>query len=433
MLFPRPPAVYRRLMRARAGLRRVGAIALALGLPALVASTARAQAVCSFDAATATVQVTLAGGAPATIARDGNAIAVDGAPCGGATVNNTDTIAVTGSGAGLEDDLTLDLSGGSFAPGKTDEGDDDPEIELAMDLPGGGVLRIAGGPGADVLALGTAGANLNADEAVPDVDVTLAGPAAWELAGRQGPDVLRITGGAGTGAPATGVTVDGGTGADLVVAGGGGSDLDGGGGNDTLSYAAASAVRADLSKGTARPAGAAHDVLAGFENLIGSPGADLLVGDGAPNRVEGGGGRDVLDGRRGDDVLKGGKGRDAVDMRDAPSGVTVNLRTGAATGFGRDTLLGIEDVVGTDRADVLIGSEGANELVGRGGPDALRGNAGRDRLVGGLGNDVLEGGPDADTLEGGRGRDQLDGGLGRDTCAPGPDPDAWTACEVVRL
>lgn len=435
MLSPRPVAVYRRAMRARTRLAR-GALALVLGSGAptwWTATPAHAQATCSFNAGTATVEVTLVAGAPAAISRQGDAIALDGVPCDTATVTNTDTIDVTGSGVGQEDDLTIDLSGGPLAPGQTDEGDGDSEIELAADLPGGGVLRIAGGPGADVVALGTAGANLNAEEGVGDVDVTLSGPAAWEVMGRQGADVLRVAGGAGTGAPATGVAVLGGAGADLVVAGGGGSDLDGGAGTDTLSYAGASSVRVDLARGTARPAGASADDLAGFERLIGSPGPDVLLGDGGPNRIEGGGGRDVLDGRKGDDVLKGGKARDRVDMRDAPSGVTVNLTTGAASGFGNDSLVGIEDVIGTARRDVLVGSGGANELVGRGGPDTLRGSAGRDRLVGGLGNDVLEGGAEADTLEGGRGRDQLNGGDGRDTCVPGPDPDAWTACEVVKL
>jgi Ca2+-binding RTX toxin-like protein len=46
---------------------------------------------------------------------------------------------------------------------------------------------------------------------------------------------------------------------------------------------------------------------------------------------------------------------------------------------------------------------------------------------------VLLGNADRDRLEGGRGKDQLNGGDGRDTCVPGPDPDSWTACEVVKL
>ncbi len=230
---------------------------------------------------------------------------------------------------------------------------------------------------------------------------------------------LRPSGEAGEADQLVGIEVlAGGSGDDALVGAGMNEVLIGGPGDDRL-------------EGSSGRDGLRGDD--GADVLIGGREPDVLLGDGGPNRIEGGGGRDVLDGRKGDDVLKGGKARDRVDMRDAPSGVTVNLTTGAASGFGNDSLVGIEDVIGTDRRDVLVGSEGANELVGRGGPDTLRGSAGRDRLVGGLGNDVLEGGAEADTLEGGRGRDQLNGGDGRDTCVPGPDPDAWTACEVVKL
>lgn len=406
-----------------------------LGALWVPAPSASAQATCSFNPGTGTVQVTLVGSAAATISRQGDAVAVDGVACDTATVSNTDTIQVTGSGVGQPDDLTIDLAGGAFAPGaEGDEGDGgDPEIEFTVDLPGGGVLRVAGTAAEDALTLGSGGANLNAAEAVGDADVTLTGPASWELAGRQGADVLRLSGGQGTGGPASGADALGGTGQDLILAGAGGGELDGGGATDTVSFGQASPVRADLSKGTARQAGLPADELRNVENLIGSRGADVLIGDGGDNRLEGGRGRDRLDGGKGDDVLKGGLARDAVDLRAASAGVTVNLAAGRAEGMGEDTLIGIEDAIGTDRADVLVGSDGANGLQGRGGHDDLRGNAGRDELLGGLGGDVLTGGDDADVLEGGKGRDQLNGGDGRDTCVPGPDPDAWTSCEIVKL
>jgi Ca2+-binding RTX toxin-like protein len=430
-----PADVYRRGMRARARVLAAGGLPLVLALAAwgLAAPVALAQATCAFNAGTATVQVTLAAGAAATISRVGDAIAVDGTPCGAATVTNTDTVQVTGSGS--EDDLTIDLSGGPFAPGKSAEGDGgEAEIEFAVDLSGGGVLTIAGSSGADALTLGSGGANLNADEAVGDADVALSGPAGWQLSGRQGADELKLSGGDGTGAAVTGQAALGGTGDDRILAGAGGATLDGGGGTDTVSYAGSAVpVRADLAKGTARREGLATDTLAGFEDLVGSAKADVLVGDAGANRLEGGRGRDRLVASKGDDVLKGGLGRDVLDLRQAKVPVTVNLGAGTASGLGKDTLIGIEDAIGSDRHDVLIGSAGRNELIGRAGADEIRGGAGRDRLVGGLGNDDLEGGEDADTLEGGKGRDQLNGGDGRDTCVPGPDPDAWTSCEVVKL
>jgi Ca2+-binding RTX toxin-like protein len=423
-------------MRARARVLGAGGLPLLFVLAAwgLAAPVALAQTTCTFDAGTATVQVTLAAGAAVSISRAGDAIAVDGVACDTATVTNTDTVQVTGTGAGQEDDLTIDLSGGPFAPGASAEGDGgDAEIEFAVDLPGGGVLRVLAGSTDDALTLGSDGANLNAGEAVGDVDVTLAGPAAWELRGGDGGDVLSLVGGDGAGDPVVGATLRGEAGDDRVLAGPGGSTLSGGEGRDTLSYAAAASVRVDLAGGLADPRGGTPDSIAAFEDLIGSRGDDILIGDGGDNRLEGLGGSDRLDGRKGDDLLKGGKGRDVLDMRLATAAVTVNLKAGTANGAGEDTLRGIEDAIGSDRRDVLIGSDGPNEFLGGGGPDEIRGGAGRDRLAGGLGNDDLEGGDDADTLEGGKGRDQLDGGDGRDTCVPGPDPDAWTSCEVLKL
>ena len=133
-----------------------------------------------------------------------------------------------------------------------------------------------------------------------------------------------------------------------------------------------------------------------------------------------------------------------------------------------DTLVGIENLTGSQGSDTLIGNAGANVLAGWGGNDTLRGGAGADTLDGGtgtdtatyytsaagvtvdlaagtasggdaqgdtligienltgsnLGNDTLSGNAGAnilagwggsDVLRGGAGADTLDGGLGTDT------------------
>ena len=54
------------------------------------------------------------------------------AACGAGTTANTDTIVVTGN-TGAET-LTVDLSGGSFAPGLAVEGTGLSEIEFTVDL-----------------------------------------------------------------------------------------------------------------------------------------------------------------------------------------------------------------------------------------------------------------------------------------------------------
>ncbi len=244
LLYRARGSVYRRVV-ARRIPRALGAVVvLALALLALVAPNAAAQATCLFDEMTGVLQVTLVGGAPAVLARETDTITLDGVACGTATVANTDTILVGGTGLGQPDDLTLDLAGGPFAPGLSAETDGgDPEIEISVDLLGGGDLRVSGSDGNQQITLGSAGANLNADEAVGDTDVTLTGPAAWSVDGRAGDDRISLAGGAGTGEAVAAVSVHGGVGDDTIVGMIGGSTIDGGEGSDTSDYSPASQVR----------------------------------------------------------------------------------------------------------------------------------------------------------------------------------------------
>lgn len=434
MLYHARGSVYRRVV-ARRIPRALGAVvALVLLLLALAAPDATAQATCVFDEPTGVLQVSLVGSAPAVLSRDADAITLDAVACGTATVANTDTILVAGTGQGQPDDFTVDLANGPFAPGLSAETDGgDPEIEIAVDLPGGGILSIAGGTSDDVFTLGSGGANLNVGEAVDDADVTLTG-GTWALLGHEGSDTVSVAGGKGTGSPAVSASVDGGAGDDTVQGAAGGSVLDGGDGLDTIDYSAASSVQADLSAETGQPAtGGPADTLLGFEDLVGTPGNDRLVGNSTDNLLAGGAGDDALDGRGGNDVLNGGQGRDVLDLSSWGKSVEVDLVAGEAKGQGTDSLAGIENVIGTAKGDVLKGDAGDNALRGGDGADEIRGNEGRDAVTGGLGNDLLFGGADADRLDGGKGKDQLDGGEGKDTCIPGADPDAWTGCETVKL
>jgi hypothetical protein len=259
-------------MRARVSVPRAAAAALGLALLALglTGPVATAAASCSF--AGGTVTVTLTNGATATLAREGDAIALEGSPCETATVNNTDDIVVDGS-ASDPDDFTIDLSGGPFEPGAAPEDGDDDEIEFAVDLPGGVTLRISGRDGTDHVTIGAGGANLNAHETTDDVDVVLTGAARWELAGAGGDDDLSIAGGDGTGAPIGDATVRGGSGADTIRAALDGCVIAGEGGIDELDYSAApSGVRVDLSKGEAHRAAADVDTITEVENLVGVAG-----------------------------------------------------------------------------------------------------------------------------------------------------------------
>ena len=96
-----------------------------------------------------------------------------------------------------------------------------------------------------------------------------------------------------------------------------------------------------------------------------------------------------------------GAGRDLV-------GVTVDLVAGTARRItDKDTLVSIENIVGTDGRDIITGNDLDNELNGRFNDDSINGAGGNDII--GLGN--LAGGG---TTPRGGGR-TLQGGAGDDT------------------
>lgn len=91
-------------------------------------------------------------------------------------------------------------------------------------------------------------------------------------------------------------------GSDVLDGGLGDDGLDGGDGSDRVAFMQApAAVDADLEAGSA--AGSGLDVLAGFENMLGSAYSDRLAGDAGPN---------IVDGSRGDDALLTGDGDDTL-------------------------------------------------------------------------------------------------------------------------
>ena len=67
---------------------------------------------------------------------------------------------------------------------------------------------------------------------------------------------------------------------------------------------------------------------------------------------------------------------------------------------GDDTLISIENIVGSAYDDILTGNAGVNIINGRGGSDRLDGGQGNDILTGGLGSDlfVLAAGKGTDTI-----------------------------------
>ena len=144
-----------------------------------------------------------------------------------------------------------------------------------------------------------------------------------------------------------------------------------------------------------------------IERYYAGAGDDHITGNIADNWLEGRDGNDTLLGELGDDLLiggpgsdtlNGGPGNDTASYQDSNSRVDVRLsgtyvRYGYAEG---DTLVSIENLVGSDHNDILAGNNHDNILIG---------NAGNDLLWGSSGDDTLTGGPGADRLIGKTGND----------------------------
>lgn len=315
-----------------------------------------------------------------------------------------------------------------------------------------------------------------------------------------------------------------------VIDGGAGDDVLTGMGLDTLSYASAAAgVAVDLTLAVQNTGGAGVDETDGFVNVIGSSFSDVLLGDDRDTLITDGGGDDTLDGRggtntlsyapatagvnvrlaltgpqntvgagvdtivnfanltgsafndvlggtAGDNRLNGGAGDDRASYADALVGVSVDLRLVAPqdTGWGRDTLIGIEGLVGSAFDDRLTGNDQSNQITGGLGNDVLDGSTGfdvadyadasigvsvslgiggsqnpvgagtdtllnfeglsgsafDDALGGDKGDNRLIGGAGDDRLTGGFGSDDLAGGTGEDTAVY--DTGSWSSYAVDR-
>jgi len=242
----------------------------------------------------------------------------------------------------------------------------------------------------------------------------------------------------------------GGSGDDELRGGPGDDTLDGGDDTDTAEFGTATwDVVASLVSGTAI-GGDGSDTLTNIENLTGSPYNDTLTGDAGPNvlngvagndtlhgggdadtllggldndTLNGGDGNDLLQGERGEDTLNGdndndvlmphmqddtvdgGAGTDTLDYSDYNVSVTVNLKSGYASGQGYDTLSNLENIKGSPTNDSLYGDQYTNLIQGMGGNDYIEGKRGDDTLEGGEGNDFLQGMEGNDTLDGGNGKD----------------------------
>ena len=221
-----------------------------------------------------------------------------------------------------------------------------------------------------------------------DIESAVGGGANDLLVGNEAVNVL--IGGAGQD------RILGGGGADMINGGIGRDFLFGDAGFDTVSFAGmAYGVIVTLGQaqvynnisGTALP----EDVIAGFENVVGTAFADVIRGDAGAN---------ILAGGAGADMLRGGAGSDTLSYAGSVLAVTVNLATQTVSGgdAAGDVVAEFEHATGGMGADILTGHDLANQLSG---------GAGADTIFGGLGDDMIRGGSGADLLFGGSGSDTI--------------------------
>jgi Ca2+-binding RTX toxin-like protein len=193
---------------------------------------------------------------------------------------------------------------------------------------------------------------------------------------------------------------------DWILVYGGKDILAGGTGSDTLSFAGVGrGITVKLGQTSAQDTGIGTMQVREFENVQGSAFGDRLVGSKVANNLIAGNGNDKLYGMDGNDYLvggsgadqyNGGDGRDTAGFQFSTVGVRVDLSKTLAqdTGEGMDLFVGVENLFGSSKADVLIGSSGTNSIFGGNGNDFLAGCS----KAGGYGKDTLSGGSGADTF-----------------------------------
>jgi Ca2+-binding RTX toxin-like protein len=241
-------------------------------------------------------------------------------------------------------------------------------------IAGNGDNRINGGSGVDTVSYERAGGAVSVDLSI----------SAAQQTGSSGSDTLtlieNLTGSAFSDSlRGNGLWnwIDGGAGADL---------MEGGAGSDTY-------VVDDVGDVVIEAAGAAgsansdwvYSRLASYtlgehvENgAIDIAGAASLFGNALDN---------ILMSGLGDNLLDGKGGIDGVSYQRASAAVTVSLLSNTATGgTGNDSLVSIENLIGSSFNDLLIGDGGNNDIRGGSGSDTIRGGGGNDILRGGGNN-----------------------------------------------
>lgn len=129
----------------------------------------------------------------------------------------------------------------------------------------------------------------------------------------------------------------------------------------------------------------------GENEVNGNSANNTLYGTAGADHIRAAGGNDIIYSMGGRDIIDGGDGTDTVSYLLAASGVRVGLASGRVSDDGdgsSDTLIDIENIVGSNFADSIFGDD-SNTLSGGGGNDKLFVYSGTNTINGGDGNDQI--------------------------------------------
>ena len=140
--------------------------------------------------------------------------------------------------------------------------------------------------------------------------------------------------------------------------------------------------------------------LIGNGTIYGTSGNDTIYGGNGDDMLYGGAGNDYIDGGFGFDVIDGGTGIDTTSYAFYAGPIDADLANGVVKFPGNtvytDTLVSIENLIGTAGDDKITGSAVSNVLTGGAGNDTINGGGGNDKIYGGAGADTMTGGAGAD-------------------------------------
>jgi Ca2+-binding RTX toxin-like protein len=150
--------------------------------------------------------------------------------------------------------------------------------------------------------------------------------------------------------------------------------------------------------------------------VAGNFAADTLFGGNGNDSIHGGGGAESLTGGEGADTIDGGTGHDTIDGDGGNDSIVGGSRAGESGGSLLDGVSGNDTILGGSADDTLIGGDGNDSISGGQGDDLLIGNGGNDTIIAGLGTNTLQANGGNDDLFGDAGGvDSIIGGAGHDS------------------